>query len=392
MSSLRPALILARGGSKGIPKKNILTFAGKPLIAWSILQARDSGVVDAVLVSSDSEEILEIAAHYGAVPIKRPAELSGDSSSSEEALLHALDQFRAEQGADSKEVVFLQATSPLREPADIAAAVRAFEEQRADSLFSDAVLDDFCVWMEEGGRLKGKTFDPWARGRRQDRQPLYLETGSIYVFNPALLRETGSRLGGKIVRFTMPYWKSHEIDKLEDVELCEFYFEKHLLPYWQAQEVSFGKESVRLIVYDFDGVMTNNHVLQFQDGTEGVLVNRADGWGVGQIEKMGIPQLILSTETNPVVAARGRKLNIEVIQSCGDKKTTLAGYCEKLKIDLSSVLYLGNDLNDLEVMRVVGFPVAPADAHPAVVALAKHVTRAKGGEGVIKELSEYVSI
>ena len=306
-------------------------------------------------------------------------------------MIHVLDTIRLRQGADPKRVVFLQATSPLRDPSDIADAVRAFDDQRIDSLFSDAVLDDFCAWIEEDGVLKGKTFDPWNRGRRQDRKPLHLENGSIYVFKPSLLRATGNRLGGKIGRYSMPFWKSYEIDTHENVELCEFYFRKHLLPYWRAKEMPFSRGAIKLMVYDFDGVMTDNRALQLQDGTEAVLVSRADGWGVDQIRKTGIPQLILSTEKNPVVAARARKLNIEVIHGSGDKKSDLLSYSNRMQIDLSAILYVGNDVNDLEAMQAVGFPVAPADAHPSIIAIAKHVTRAKGGEGVIKELSEYVA-
>lgn len=388
MKAPSPAIILARGGSKGIPKKNIMDFAGRPLLAWSILQARDSGVVDAVYVSSDSDEILEVAAWYGAVAIKRPDELATDTSTSDVALLHVLDQLRGERGADPERVIFLQATSPLREPSDIDGAVAAFHSQGADSLFTDAVLDDLCAWYEEDGILKGKTFDPFNRGRRQDRKPLYLENGSIYVFKPALLRNTGNRLGGKIARYTMDYWKSFEIDTIENVELCEYYFRKHLLPFWRAREASIGTFKPDLIVYDFDGVMTNNRVLVLQDGTEAVLANRADGWGIGQLRKAGFRQIILSTETNPVVSARAQKLGLEVRHGSGDKARDLTAYCQSHGIALERVLYVGNDVNDLETMRLVGCPVAPADAHSEVLALAKHITRARGGEGVIKELSE----
>lgn len=391
MTKRCPTIILARGGSKGIPKKNIMDFVDKPLLAWSILQAFDSGVVDAVYVSSDSDEILDATVRYGAIAIRRPDELATDTTASEAALIHVLDQMRSECGTDPERIVFLQATSPLREPSDIAGAVYTFDNQHLDSLFSDAVLDDFCAWVEDDGVLKGKTFDPWNRGRRQDRKPLYLENGSIYVFKPSLLRDTGNRLGGKIGRYSMPFWKSHEIDTLENAELCELYFRKHLLPYWRAKEMSFSKDAIKLIVYDFDGVMTDNRALQLQDGTEAVWVSRADGWGVDQIRKMSIPQLIISTETNTVVAARAKKLRIEVIHGSGDKKADLLKYCITMKIELSGVLYVGNDVNDMAAMQVVGFPVAPADAHPSIIAIAKHVTRAKGGEGVIKELSEHVT-
>lgn len=387
LSSGTVAIILARGGSKGIPHKNLIDFAGKPLLAWSILQARAAETVVAVYVSSDSQAILDAAVRYGAHAIKRPDEFATDTATSESALLHALDVIAAEREAEPECIVFLQATSPLREPSDIDGAVAAFRAQGADSLFSDAVLDDFCAWQEEDGVLKGKTFDPFNRGRRQDRKPLYLENGSIYVFKPSLLREKGNRLGGKIARYSMPYWKSYEIDSVENIELCEYFFRKHLLAGWQQGE-GMAAFQPDLIVYDFDGVMTDNRVLVLQDGSEAVLANRADGWGIGQLKKAGFTQIILSTETNPVVAARAKKLGLEVLQGSGDKRRDLAAYCDARKISLERVLYVGNDVNDLEAMQTVGFPVAPADAHAEVLALAKYVTRARGGEGVAKELSE----
>lgn len=149
---------------------------------------------------------------------------------------------------------------------------------------------------------------------------------------------------------------------------------------------------IDLIVYDFDGVMTDNRVIVFQDGTEAVIVNRADGLGVDYFRDLHIPQLILSTETNPVVNARAIKLRIEVINSCKDKKLALKDYCVQHNYNLSKVVYIGNDLNDLEVMKIVGFPVAPADAHPKIKKIAKLITETNGGEGVIKELSEKISM
>lgn len=147
---------------------------------------------------------------------------------------------------------------------------------------------------------------------------------------------------------------------------------------------------IALVVYDFDGVMTDNRVIVFQDGTEAVIVNRADGLGVDRLRGFGIPQLILSTETNPVVKARAAKLRLEVIASCKDKKHALENYCAQNGYDLNKVMYIGNDLNDLEVMKIVGFSVAPVDAHPKIKTIAKLVTEAKGGEGVIKEVSDHI--
>ena len=139
------AVILARGGSKGIPNKNLLEFAGKPLLAWSILQAQAAKAVDAVFVSSDSSAILDVAAKYGAFPVRRPDELATDTATSDFALVHVLNTIAEEQGTEPNTVVVLQVTSPLREPSDINGAVVAFRSQGADSLFTDAVLDDLRV-------------------------------------------------------------------------------------------------------------------------------------------------------------------------------------------------------------------------------------------------------
>ena len=156
--------------------------------------------------------------------------------------------------------------------------------------------------------------------------------------------------------------------------------------------IKFNYKNIDLIVYDFDGVMTDNRVIIFQDGTEAVIVNRADGLGIDHFRSLDIPQLILSTETNPVVNARAAKLHLEVIASCKDKKIALENYCAQKDYDLNRVMYIGNDLNDLEVMKIVGFPIAPADAHPKIKKIAKLITKAKGGEGVVKELSDYFLI
>lgn len=147
---------------------------------------------------------------------------------------------------------------------------------------------------------------------------------------------------------------------------------------------------IKLIVYDFDGVMTDNRVMVFQDGTEAVFCNRSDGLGVNNIRRMGIYQLILSTEKNKVVKVRADKLKIECIQGCDDKKHKLVEFCKDNQYAFEEVLYIGNDVNDLEVMKIVGVPVAPRDSHAVILEIARFVTKSKGGEGVVQELSEYI--
>jgi len=151
-------------------------------------------------------------------------------------------------------------------------------------------------------------------------------------------------------------------------------------------------EDIDIIVYDFDGVMTDNRVFVFQDGSEAVIVNRADGLGVERLRSLGVAQLIISTETNPIVKVRAAKLKLEVIDSCRDKKDALRSYCTQKGFNLNRAVYVGNDLNDLEVMKIVGFPIAPADSHPQIKKIAKIITKANGGEGVINELLNYIDV
>lgn len=222
-------IILARGGSKAIPRKNLLPFCGKPLLAWTILQAKASKYIKEVYVSSDNKEILRVAKRFGAKGIKRPQHLATDTASSEAALIHAFKIAEKESRRKVDLIVFLQATSPLRTASDLDSAIETLRARRVDSLFSAAVLEDYCIWHKPAGKLRSLTFDYRHRGRRQDRKPLYLENGSIYVFKPKILRRYHNRLGGRISTFFMPFWRSYEIDKKEDIGVCEYFMKKGIL-------------------------------------------------------------------------------------------------------------------------------------------------------------------
>lgn len=172
-------IIPARGGSKGIPGKYIMNFYGKPLLAWSILQAQQAKTVSAVYVTSDDEAILRVAEDLGATPIRRSDELSTDTVTSEVALLHAIYHIEKERATKIDVVVFLQATSPLREAKDIDGAVQKLIDENADSLFSSDCLKDFFIWQETEDGLKSLNFDYNQRFRRQGVQPQHVENGSI---------------------------------------------------------------------------------------------------------------------------------------------------------------------------------------------------------------------
>ena len=149
--------------------------------------------------------------------------------------------------------------------------------------------------------------------------------------------------------------------------------------------------STKLIVYDFDGVMTDNKVFVDQKGNEQVQVSRADGLAVAGIKKLGIQQVIISTEKNPVVSIRANKLGIICLQGVENKKNVLTSYCQKTDIDLKEVVFVGNDINDIDAMEIVGKRYCPADAHESVKTISDKVLNSKGGDGVVRELFDFIS-
>lgn len=214
------AVIPARAGSKGIPRKNLVAVCGRPLIEWSVRQALGARRIDSVWVSSDGEEILRVAQAAGARPIRRPAELATDDATSESAWLHALEHIES-QGIRVDRMIGLQPTSPVREAADLDGALEQFERERLDSLVSVSEIRDFFVWERDGETLfRPVNYDFRDRRRRQAIAPQYRENGSFYVFRPEILRG-GSRLGGRIGGFVMAEHKIFQIDSAEDVALCE---------------------------------------------------------------------------------------------------------------------------------------------------------------------------
>lgn len=215
------AIVIARGGSKGIPNKNIMDFCGHPLLSWSIKQALAASNVNDVWISSDSREILSIGEKYGAKPILRPDNISGDSASSESVWLHAMDVIEAEGGEPIDYVLAPQVTSPLREPADFSNAIDLMVEEQADSLMSVAEVEDFFIWKRNAaGEMESVNYDYRDRKPRQQIENRYLENGSFYLFKPTLIRQTQNRLGGKIGIYVMERFKMFQIDVRDDIELC----------------------------------------------------------------------------------------------------------------------------------------------------------------------------
>lgn len=217
-------MIPARGGSKGIPRKNLREVGGRPLIAWTIEQALAAEADLHVLVSTDDEEIADVARAAGAdVPWLRPAELAVDTAATEPTVEHAIDQVSAASGVEPEAVLLLQATSPIRLPGTLDRAVTQFRETGVDSLIGVIPRSPFFWWASDPPRAD---YDPDHRQRRQDMRPeqlRYYENGSLYLTRTPIYREHHNRIGGRIGLFVMSQVEGIDIDTLADLHLADAY-------------------------------------------------------------------------------------------------------------------------------------------------------------------------
>ena len=368
-------IIPARGGSNEIPRKNVLPLAGKPLLGWTIDAARNARRVGRVVVSTDDAEIASVARRFGAEVVDRPSELSGDSASSESDLLHVLDHLEKTEGYRPDLVAFLQCTSPLTASEDVDGTIEALEREEADSALAVVPFHGFLWKPDADGGGVGINHDKHFRPLRQKREPQYLESGAVYVMKAAGLRESRHWFFGKTALYEMPGERRWEIDAPVNLEVAGVL----LRAGEQLERGSLLPEKLGAIVFDFDGVFTDNRVWVMQDGREAVACSRGDGMGLDLLRKAGWPMLILSKESNPVVSARAAKLKLECLQGIDDKRTALLGWLGGRGIAPTDVIYLGNDINDLPCLSLVGCPAVVADAHPDVLPSARLVLESPGG-------------
>jgi YrbI family 3-deoxy-D-manno-octulosonate 8-phosphate phosphatase len=381
-----PAIIPARGGSKGLPRKNVLQLDGKPLLTHTIDAALDARHVSRVVVTTDDAEIAQLARAAGAEVVHRPSELAADEASSEAALLHALATLDFPANDEPEAFAFLQCTSPLTEPADIDRLIEAVVEGGADSAFLATRFSHFVWRSDESGNFHGVNHDRDRRERRQDRPVEYLETGAGYAMKLSGFRKWRHRFFGHVVAVEMPMERAGEIDTPGEFKAIEARIRANRRSSTQQQLPN----PVAGLVMDFDGVLSDDTVAVSEDGTESVRCSRSDGLGLELLLKDGLPMIVLSREANKVVRARTEKLRLECIHGLEHKLDTLKEWAVRNGIELARTVYVGNDINDLECMAAVGFPVAPADAHPAARGAAKLVLDHRGGRGAVRELCEMI--
>ncbi|MEV0255853.1 N-acylneuraminate cytidylyltransferase [Streptomyces sp. NPDC050732] len=418
------AVIPARGGSKGVPAKNLAPVGGVPLVARAIRECLAARLVTDVVVSTDDHVIAEAARAAGAEVVLRPAAIAGDTATSEAAVLHAMDAHEALHGTTVDVVLLVQCTSPFLTHEDIDGVASAVAEHGADTAVTVAPFHGF-IWRDAaddvgdsagsagpadvpaqrtdslGGTATlanstrtgggyGVNHDKSFRPRRQDRPQDLLETGAAYAMDAAGFRTEKHRFFGRTEPVRTDPARVLEVDDPHDLARA-----RALAPLFDAARP--GDEAalptaadIDAVVLDFDGTQTDDRVLIDSEGREFVSVHRGDGLGIAALRRSGLHMLILSTEQNPVVAARARKLKLPVLHGIDRKDLALKQWCEEQGIAPERVLYVGNDVNDLPCFALVGWPVAVASAHDVVRGAARAVTTLPGGEGAIREIATWI--
>ncbi|MEV0301193.1 N-acylneuraminate cytidylyltransferase [Streptomyces prasinus] len=391
------AVIPARGGSKGVPAKNLAPVGGAPLVTRAVRECRAARRVTDVVVSTDDRAIAAAARQAGAEVVMRPAALAGDLATSEAAVLHALDAHEALHGAPVDVVLLVQCTSPFLVREDIDGVAGAVVGQGADTAVTVAPFHGF-VWRDATGEEPadetdgsgggfGVNHDKSFRPRRQDRPQDLLETGAAYAMDAAGFRKHKHRFFGRTDLVRTDPARVLEIDDPHDLARA-----RALAPLFDAARPGAlpTADDIDAVVLDFDGTQTDDRVLIDSDGREFVSVHRGDGLGIAALRRSGLEMLILSTEQNPVVAARARKLRIPVLHGIDRKDLALKQWCEEQGIAPERVLYVGNDVNDLPCFALVGWPVAVASAHDVVRGAARAVTTLPGGDGAVREIAGWI--
>jgi YrbI family 3-deoxy-D-manno-octulosonate 8-phosphate phosphatase len=395
------AIIPARGGSKGIPRKNIRKFAGYPLLAYSIAAGLQAERVTRVIVSTDDEEIAAAARQWGAeTPFMRPDVFAQDSSLDLPVFQHALSWLAEKESYHPDIVVQLRPTSPVRPRRLVDDAVSLlFDNPEADSVRGvvPSGQNPHKMWRINPQTkqmiplldVEGVT-EPY-NAPRQALPLTYWQTGHIDAIRPNVILAQGSMSGQVILPLVVEGRYTVDIDNPPDWQRSEW-----LVRHGGLNMVIPGNQRrslpaiIKQLVLDFDGVLTDNRVWVDQNGKESVAAYRSDSDGIKRLAMAGIKTIVLSSEVNPVVAARSQKMGIPAIHGVKDKATVLQKYLQDEGVDGSQVVYLGNDINDIPCFPLVGCALVVADALPEALLAADIVLEKRGGYGVVRELCELI--
>ncbi len=383
------AFIPVRGGSKSIPLKNIKVIGGKPLVYWTVKAACGCAYIDRVYVATDSDKIKETVESFKngcesdlfskAEVIGRSAESASDTASTESAMLEFADNY------DFDNIVLIQATSPLLQAEDLNRGFEAFHSAGTDSVLSVVRQKRFHWGNDEDGFAHPINYDVFNRPRRQEFDGYMVENGAFYISSKTRLIDSRNRVSGNIKAVEMNEDTFFEIDEPSDWVIIEALMKKNGIV------ASAEIPEIKMFLTDCDGCLTDGGMYYSEQGDELKKFNTRDGMGFALLREKGIVTGIITSESVDLNRRRAEKLRLDILESgCKDKAAAIRRICEEHSIDLQNVCYIGDDINDVEAINLVGFGCAPADAMPDVRSAADYVTQVKGGEGVIREVVEKI--
>ena len=396
------ALIPARSGSKGIPRKNIRRFAGYPLVAWSIAAAKQAARVTRVIVSTDDEEIASVSREYGAeTPFLRPSEFAQDHTTDLPVFDHALQWLAENEGYQPDIVIQLRPTSPIR-PKDCVDRAVDLLVRHTDADCVRGVIaagqNPHKMWRFAGEDQPMKPLlevegiaEPY-NAPRQILPPIYWQTGHIDAIRVSTIKQKKSLTGDVVYPLVIDPRYSVDIDSPADWAKYEALASSGLEMVTPGKTKRPMPENVDLVISDFDGVITDNRVWVNEDGMEFVAAYRSDSIGVQLLREIGVEVMILSSEPNRVVEARARKMGVHVIHGVGihEKGRVMREILEERSIKAENVIYIGNDVNDLPCFEIAGWSVAVADAYPELIQAADFVLSKPGGHGALREVCDLI--
>lgn len=383
------AFIPVRGGSKSIPLKNIKPISGRPLVYWTVKAACGCKYIDKVFVATDSEKIKETVEGFKegseaelfkkTEVIGRSAESASDTASTEFAMLEFADKMEFDN------IVLVQATSPLLVSSDLDRGFEAFGKENVDSVLSVVRQKRFHWGNDENGFAHPTNYDVFHRPRRQEFDGYLVENGAFYISSKEDLLKSKNRVSGNIKAVEMNEDTFFEIDEPSDWVIIEALMKKN--------GITAPKEipEIKMFLTDCDGCLTDGGMYYSEHGDEQKKFNTRDGMGFALLRNKGIVTGIVTSENVDLNRRRAQKLKLDVLEAgCKDKVAAVKTLCEKYNVSLENVAYIGDDINDLDVIKMVGYGCCPADAMPQVRDAARYVTKAKGGEGVIREIVEAI--
>lgn len=377
------AFIPVRGGSKSIPLKNIKLFCGEPLINWSIKALLGFKKLSRIYIATDSDEIADVAKGFnndGIEIFHRSKETAQDNSSTESVLLEFIENNNI---PDKTIIVLVQVTCPLTQTSDFENAYKLFTNGKYDSLLTVARIKRF-LWKENGVPIN---YDYRNRPRRQDFNGVLMENGAFYMNTVKNIKKYSNRLSGKIATYEMPDYTAVDIDEPEDWNVAENLMQKHILI-----KQSINHKKIKIFLTDVDGVLTDAGMYYSENGDELKKFNTKDGKGIELLRNAGIKTGIITSENTKIVENRANKLRIDYLYQGVTNKVKIAQeICTRENIGLNQVAYIGDDLNDLELLNSVGLSACPNNAVDQVKQIKGiRILNRIGGDGAVREFVDFV--